>query len=82
MTEDRQATVGDFVLYVDESGIKHCGIVSAVFGPEHINIIYVSENPLKTDEYGRQIERGLTVSNRKMPGEHPCRYWEFLPNSY
>lgn len=60
--EENSTKIGDVVTYTDETGVVHpSAVVTAVHGPECINVVYVSEDTTKTDSYGRQIERATSV---------------------
>ena len=57
--------VEDVVVYVDTLRKKHNALVTAIHGdPEDnpsINLLIVSDDKNKGDEYGRQIERQSSV---------------------
>lgn len=40
-----------------------------------INIVYVSSDPKRTDQYGQQKEHLCSVSHRTVRGDCPGRYW-------
>jgi hypothetical protein len=72
--------VGSAVTLFDEYGKPHSALVTSVFGgwgPENqpsINVVYVSGDEGRTDQYGRQIERRSSVvhkSNQSASG----MYW-------
>jgi hypothetical protein len=43
-----------------------------------LNLVYVSDDPNKTDQYGRQIERGATsVVHQRNQAAHG-RFWRFI----
>jgi hypothetical protein len=52
---------------VDEVREEHFAIVNQVWQvdeegvPNYVNLVYVSDNPSKTDQYGRQIEHATSV---------------------
>jgi len=48
---------GDMVIYTDSIRRDHNALVTAVWGPVCINVVYTSQDESKTDSYGRQIER-------------------------
>jgi hypothetical protein len=55
---------GCTVVYVDEHGHEHEALVTAVhgtFGVNPINVVYVSADRSKHDQYGRQVERASSV---------------------
>jgi hypothetical protein len=53
---------GDFVIYTDEIRNDHNAVVTAVWGPDCINVVFVASDESKTDSYGRQIERQTSVA--------------------
>jgi len=53
---------GDFVIYTDGYRRDHNAIITAVWGPDCINVVFTTSDPTKTDSYGRQIERETSVS--------------------
>jgi len=53
--------VGDVVIYTDEIRRDHNAIVTAVWSPDMINVVFCSPDDSKTDSYGRQIERSTSV---------------------
>jgi hypothetical protein len=54
--------VGDAVIYTDEIRNDHPALVTAVWGPECINVVFCSAGETKTDSCGRQIERQTSVA--------------------
>lgn len=56
--------IGDHVIYVDEYGREHNALVTAIWGidspTKSLNLVYVSDDSAKTDQYGRQICRDAT----------------------
>lgn len=57
--------VGSVVKYFDEHNAEHNGLVTAVWSQDCINIVHVSNDENKQDQYGRQLERGATSVRRK-----------------
>ncbi len=53
---------GDTVIYTDEIRNDHQALVTAVWGPDCINVVFASPDESKTDSYGRQIERSTSVA--------------------
>ena len=62
--------IGDTVEFIDPVGKKHTALVTTVFTSGHpgddgpnpsVNLVYVSDDENKTDQYGRQIERSTSV---------------------
>lgn len=64
--EELDSWVGRPVIYADPVGKKHHGLITACWSvrqdnkPWCVNLVYVSSDPNKTDQYGRQIERHAT----------------------
>jgi len=63
---NQHEAVGQSVEYVDEMGVPHTALITAVWGRElgvnAINVVYVSSDESQHDPYGRQIARALSVS--------------------
>lgn len=66
---DEMPKEGDIVIYHDEVGKPYNALITSG-GFEHggsatgwINVLYVSDDPAKRDNYGRQIERQSSVSH-------------------
>jgi len=55
---------GDAVIFTDTVRVDHNALVTDVHGPDCVNLLYVSKDSTKSDNYGRQIERASSV----------CRY--------
>lgn len=61
--------IGTQVEFVDPTGNSHDALVTAVWGitvnpnttKPSVNLVYVSNDETKTDQYGRQIERNTSV---------------------
>lgn len=76
------------VVFVDEKGVEHKALVTAVWPGEYagnnpptnepgINLVFVSSDPSKDDSYGRQIERRTSVVH-KSGQPAPGNYWKRL----
>jgi len=57
--------VGSVVKYYDSHNKEHNGLVTAVWSQDCVNIVYVSDDENKQDQYGRQLERGATSIRRR-----------------
>ncbi len=57
----QKPAVGLPVIYHDERGRAHNGLITAVWGDYMVNILHVSSNESQTDGYGRQIIRESSV---------------------
>lgn len=70
---------GQAVKVVDELGVLHDGLVTANWGNDNqpsgcINVVYVSKDEKKRDQYGQQKEHLSSCSHRDMTSA-PGRYW-------
>lgn len=68
--ETTELKTGTHVIYVDPVARQHDAIVTAVWGPTCINIVFASNDENKTDSYGRQIERQTSLSHRSVTPAH------------
>jgi hypothetical protein len=59
---DNLTRVGGTVIYTDGYRRDHDALVTAVWGPNCINVVFTSGDSAKEDPYGRQIERETSVS--------------------
>lgn len=68
--EEKQLHVGDHVIYVDPVARQHDALVTAVWSPTCINVVFVSGDKGKEDPYGRQIERQTSLCSRSNTSVH------------
>lgn len=83
--------VGDEVVYHDPKGTPHKALLTAVWGQEETcgsipccNVVFVSSDPERQDNYGRQLERETSVVHKTHSSAHG-NYWRFEneePNPY
>ena len=91
MTEQRIPKIGEAVKVVLSDYTETYGLITAVHGPGFgegedftppiVNLVYVVDDPSKSDSYGRQIGRDMTSvyhvkQTKNMP--KPGRYYDFL----
>ena len=80
MTEAKRAGpgVGEMVVYHDDEGKPQSALVTCVFeGSTHsINLVFVSCNVGRHDQYGRQIERRTSVPHKTAQSAHGF-YWRW-----
>lgn len=78
--------VGESVAFVDPTGRTHEALVTTVFAAGHpgtddnypaINLVYVSDDPSETDQYGRQIKRYTSVVHETKQAAHGM-FWREL----
>ncbi len=61
MSERRKPKVGDVIVYHNERGVPHNGLITAVWGDYMVNILHISSNESQKDDYGRQVIRESSV---------------------
>ena len=61
MSDERVPKVGDAVIFCDTSSVDHNALVTVVHGPQCVNLVCVSADATRQDQYGRQIERPSSV---------------------
>ncbi len=83
MSEYKKAVVGDVVIFRDPSGKDHNAIVTIDHGG-CINLLHVSSDSARQDQYGRQIERPTSVSHQSQNQAHGFnwRWPDEKPNEY
>jgi hypothetical protein len=72
----QEAKVGDAVVYYNPVGRSHNAVITAVWSPTLVNVVYVSSDETRTDTYGRQIERATSLSHKSKTPVHGM-YWAF-----
>jgi len=80
----KEVHVGDTVVWHESDGKALKALVTAVWGPTCINLVVVSGDETKKDDYGRQIERRTSCSYKDQNRVHGF-YWRFEedePNPY
>lgn len=86
---ERKHVAGEKVIYVDEFGNKRDALITKWWGgasliPAYVsetgelgcNLVYVTNDPLKTDSYGDQLERATSVVHKSKQIAHG-RYYMF-----
>lgn len=64
--ENMRKQIGDTVTFIDDKRKEHNALVTAVWSDTCINIVLVSDDESKTDQYGRQLERHTSVSHASL----------------
>ncbi len=86
MSERRKPKIGDAIVYHNERGVPHNGLITCVWGDYMINVVYVSSNESQKDDYGRQTIRESSVSMIGQPAHSVhgryARYPEEEPALY
>lgn len=78
--EERRPVVGEAVFYQDALHRLHNAIITAVWSSIAVNVVVVSMDENKTDNYGRQIERYTSVTKGSVHGA-PGNYWHFIEDA-
>lgn len=80
MKNPEKPTVGEAIVYVDETSREHHALVTVYWGGESeggaLNCVYVSSDESKTDPYGRQLERASSVSRYREGVTAHGRFWK------
>jgi len=86
----RTMTNGMCVKVADEHGVIHDGLVTNCWGNSEvedgkagptINVLFVTSDPAKRDQYGEQIER-LSSCSHKLNTQAPGRFWFFPDETF
>jgi hypothetical protein len=83
-TIDDMPRVGEVVIWHDPRGLAHNALVTAVWGKTCINLVVVSKDSSRNDDYGRQIERHTSQTHGSTHKVHGL-YWRYEdeePNQY
>lgn len=78
--ETRTPKKGQHVKVVDEFGNLHDGLVTNCWNMT-TNVVYVTDNDAKTDQYGNQVEH-QTSCMHKRDTSAPGRYWYFPDETF
>ncbi len=58
--------IGDSVVFIDAERKEHQALVTAVWSDTCINLVFVSGDENRTDQYGRQLERHTSVTHASL----------------
>jgi hypothetical protein len=70
--------LGKAVVFCDSKMVDHLAMITCVHGEGEapcVNLVHVSDDPTKQDNYGRQIERVTSVSHGSSGGCAHGFYW-------
>jgi hypothetical protein len=67
--ENRQ-TIGANVIYVDERGNPHNALVTHWHSQDCCNLLFISSDEMRCDNFGRQIERRSSCVHQKVMPAH------------
>lgn len=77
MTEQTKVTksnVGDACTYFDPRGRAYDALITAVWGPQCINVVYVNDVEGQQDCYGQKLIRATSVMHGNIQQAHG-NYW-------
>lgn len=66
--------VGTSCVYVDPRGRSYDALITAVWGPQCINVVYVNDVEGQTDCYGQKLLRNTSVMHGSIQQAHG-NYW-------
>lgn len=66
----KNVNVGDVVIFHDPCGKVHNALVTCVWSPTMVNLVIISSDEKRKDEYGRQIERPTSVAHVSISSAH------------
>lgn len=77
MSDERVPKVGETVIFTNPRAVDNMALVTAVWSPTCINVVFVSGDEDKKDQYGRQVERQTSVQRMADWTAHG-NYFRFL----
>lgn len=75
MREAKQEDVGVHVRFFDPTGREHDALITAVWGPQCINCVYVLKDPSQNDMYGRKTTKQYTSIMHGAVQQAHGNYW-------
>lgn len=75
--QPRKREVGAVVDFVDAHAEPHRALVTAWWSDTCINVVFVSGDEAKRDDYGRQIERTTSLPHKNTNGMAHGMYWKW-----
>lgn len=79
----KDIAIGDAVVFTDAVAQEHKALVTQVWGDEAspwepaVNLVFVSDDAARTDQYGRQLERHTSVVHKTAQPAHGM-FWRRL----
>ena len=68
--------LGQAVIWTDASGNDFPALITAVWSETCINVVFVSGDEKRRDDYGRQVERATSCQHVSESNVHGF-YWRF-----
>lgn len=69
-----KADVGRACVYFDPRGRAYPALITAVWGPQCINVVYVNDVEGQTDSYGQKLMRSTSLMHGSLQQAHG-NYW-------
>lgn len=69
-TEVTKADIGKWCEYTDARGRPYPALITAVWGPQCINVVYVNDVEGQTDNYGQKLLRATSVMHGDIQQAH------------
>lgn len=76
MQDERKPAVGDLVVFHDEQGKPFNALVTIAWSGVCTNMVIVSGDESKQDQYGRQLERKTSCNHMSVVSAHGL-YWRW-----
>lgn len=77
MTEaTREQHVGTACVYVDPRGKAYSALITEVWGPQCVNVVYVNDTEGQRDSFGQKLLRSTSVMHGSIQQAHG-NYWLF-----
>lgn len=67
---EKMPKIGDVVIFHDNRGVAHNALVTCVWSATMVNLVIISADETRKDEYGRQIERPTSVGHVSLSSAH------------
>tara|TARA_B100001146_G_C16162243_1_gene426184 strand:- start:1015 stop:1302 length:288 start_codon:yes stop_codon:yes gene_type:complete len=75
MTEvTRETHRGTHCIFVDPRGKEYDALITEVWGPQCINLLYINDHEGQRDSYGQKVLRASSVMHGSMQQAHG-NYW-------
>ena len=79
MNANQTIQIGDSVRFTDALGKERSALLTAIWGDRAstpaVNIVYVSDDESRTDQYGRQTVHYTSVVHKSMQSAHGM-FWQ------
>lgn len=65
-----KANIGDACVFYDPRGHAYEALITAVWGPQCVNVVYVNDVEGQTDNYGQKLLRATSVMHGGIQQAH------------